>query len=682
MRVLSCLATEHNLWLVLLAAGICISGCWVAFDLIQRARDREGLQKSGWIFMSSVAGGASIWCTHFVAMLAYDPQAPVSFSPILTLISLLVAIAGCGAGVTVALSSSDKFVRATGGAVIGAGVAAMHYTGMAAYHVDGLVTWEPLHIAASLLLSVLLSAAATHKLLGEPGRRGQVLSVALFVSAIVALHFTGMAALSVVPMATGASLFDQAALQAMAVAVAGVGLIIVATGVASYLIDSFANLQTVQRLEELALNDPLTGLPNRISFNNQIILKLTRASQTNRKVAVLGIDLNRFKEINDLRGHDAGDTALRLIGARLKGLVADGEFVARIGGDEFGASKIYSDHAELAEFVSRVETALFQPLVIDTFAIANGASIGVAIYPHDGHTHERLISNADLAMYRAKSDSIISVCYYEPTMDEIARDRRNLAIDLRSAIERNELQLHYQVQKSIADGEISGYEVLLRWTHPTRGNVPPSEFIPLAEETGSIVAIGDWVLRTACEEAARWSTPHKIAVNISPAQLAHIDLAARVFEILLETDLAPSRLELEITETTIIQDKLRTLDQLRRIQGFGVTVALDDFGTGYSSLDTLRSFPFDKIKLDRSFMGELENDPQATAIVRAVLALGKSLDIPVLAEGVETSEQLSTLKLEGCKEAQGYLLGRPGAVGDTVHRAAATAPARGASEAA
>ena len=582
MRVLSCLATEHNPWLVLLAAGICVSGSWVAFDLVQRARDRDGRQKWGWIFMSAVAGGSSIWCTHFVAMLAYHPQAPVTFDAILTLISLLVAIVGCGAGVALALSSRNEYCPAIGGGIIGASVAAMHYSGMAAYRIDGLVTWDMTHVAASLALAVAMSAAALHTLLKDPGRRSHDLAILLFVGGIVGLHFTGMAAITVLPIATGQALFDQAALHAMAVAVAGVGLIIVAAAVASHLIDSDANLQTLQRLESLALNDALTGLPNRTSFNNQIAQKLARAASTGRKVGVLGIDLDRFKEINDLRGHDAGDTALKILGERLKNLLDDGEFAARIGGDEFSATKIYSDHADLVEFVSRVETALFRPLIIDGFETITGASIGVAIYPQDGDTHERLICNADLAMYRAKADSNISVCYYEPNMDEISRDRSSLALDLRCAIERNELQLHYQVQKSIANGETIGYEVLLRWTHPTRGNVPPSDFIPLAEETGSIIAIGDWVLRSACMEAARWSEPHRIAVNISPAQLTHIDLAARVFEILLETDLAPSRLELEITETTIIQDKQRTLDQLRRIQAFGVTVAIDDFGTGYS----------------------------------------------------------------------------------------------------
>lgn len=666
MRVLSCLGTEHNPWLVVLAAGICIAGSWVAFDLIQRARDRDGLQRSGWIFMSAVAGGSSIWCTHFVAMLAYHPQAPVTFDPLMTLASLLVAIAACGAGISLALSSREIQLPALGGVLIGAGVAAMHYAGMAAYHVDGLVDWDATYVIASLLFAVGFSAAAMHVLFDKPGQRSHHAGLALFVLAIVALHFTGMAAITITPMQTGAELADPAVMHAMAVAVAGVCLIIVATGVACELIDSDASFQTVQRLEELALNDGLTGLPNRISFNNEIINKLARAKDTGRQVGVLGIDLDRFKEINDLRGHEGGDAALKIIGGRLQSLLTDGEFAARIGGDEFAAMKIYSDHADLVEFVARVEIALFLPLRIDDFETVTGASIGVAVYPQDGDTHERLICNADLAMYRAKADNNLAVCYYEPTMDEISRDRRNLSLDLRSAIERNELELHYQVQKSIADDTISGYEVLLRWTHPTRGKIAPSDFIPLAEETGSIITIGDWVLLNACRQAALWPEQHRIAVNISPAQLTHIDLAARVFEILLETDLAPDRLELEITETTIIQDKQRTLDQLRRIQAMGVTVAIDDFGTGYSSLDTLRSFPFNKIKLDRSFMSELEHDPQATAIVRAVLALGKSLNVPVLAEGVETSDQLATLEREGCNEAQGYFLGRPGTMSEAV----------------
>jgi EAL domain-containing protein (putative c-di-GMP-specific phosphodiesterase class I) len=249
-------------------------------------------------------------------------------------------------------------------------------------------------------------------------------------------------------------------------------------------------------------------------------------------------------------------------------------------------------------------------------------------------------------------------------MDEAVRANRTLANDLRDAVENGQLDLHYQVQTSVSTGDIRGYEALLRWKHPTRGNISPAEFIPLAEENGLILPLGEWVLRTACAKAVSWDHPYKVAVNLSPVQFAHADLPKLVHEILLETGLKPSRLELEITETTIIADKIRTLNILRRIKALGVTIAIDDFGTGYSSLETLRAFPFDKIKLDRSFMSEVETSPQAKAIIRAVLALGQSLHIPVLAEGVETHSQLSILRAEGCNEAQGFLLGRPAPFGE------------------
>jgi diguanylate cyclase len=262
-------------------------------------------------------------------------------------------------------------------------------------------------------------------------------------------------------------------------------------------------------------------------------------------------------------------------------------------------------------------------------------------------------------MYRAIADVTRATCFYEAQMDEASRARHALGQDLRHAIELNQLELYYQVQTSVSSGEICGYEALLRWRHPVHGMVSPAEFIPIAEETGAIISIGEWVLRTACREAATWSVPHKVAVNLSPVQFVNADLARLVHEVLLQTDLSPSRLELEITESTIIADKARTLHILRQLKTLGVTIAIDDFGTGYSSLSTLRAFPFDKIKLDRSFMNEVEHNQQAKAVVRAVLSLGKTLEIKVLAEGVETAHQLAILRTEGCDEAQGYLLGKP-----------------------
>ncbi len=654
MRVITCVVAFHNLWLVALAAVVCVGGGWVALELFRRAGARQGVQQTGWLFLAAIAAGSSVWCTHFIAILAYDAQAPITFDPLLTMASLLIVIAGSLLSFTMAMDRRTAKVGVAGG-LLGLSIAAMHYTGMSAYHVDGIVEWDEAYILASLLIAAAFGAISLVCL-----RRGyRYGGLAMFVLAVVGLHFTGMTAVSVTPLITGAPLADATVLATMAVAVAGVALIIVATGVVSYMIDNDATEKNVETLRQMALNDALTGLPNRTGFSDFLNNELGRASADGKQIAVIGMDLDKFKEINDLRGHDAGDQALKIIAGRLAGMLRDGEFVARIGGDEFAAVKRFTDQRDLLDFVTRVERELFTSMRIDDFDVTPGASIGVSVYPNDGDTAARLVGNADLAMYRAKADVARAVCFYEADMDELARARRNLSLDLRRAIDRKQLELHYQVQASVSAKEMIGHEVLLRWKHHELGYVPPAEFIPLAEETGVILALGEWVLREACREAAEWKEGGKIAVNLSAIQLAHADMPRLVHQVLLETGLPASRLELEITESSIIQDKVRSLHALRQIRALGVTIAIDDFGTGYSSLETLRSFPFDRIKLDRSFMTELEHSPQARAIVRAVLALGKSLDISVLAEGVETLEQLHLLESEGCNEAQGYFLGRP-----------------------
>lgn len=660
MRVVSCLFTEHNLWLVALAAVVCISGSAITFGLYQRARERTGLQMYGWVFLTAVAAGASIWCTHFVAMLAYEVSAPVAFDPVLTMASLLVAIVGCGLGFGLSSADGKRFAPEVCGAILGVSVALMHYTGMAAYHIFGLVEWSAPYVTASVVIAAVVSGLALREAVHRPRVYSHYISIALFVAAIVGLHFTAMAAVQVTPMAGLEGSSSQTAFAAIAVAVAGVGLMVIGTGVASYLIDERTSAETVERLHRMALNDALTGLPNRVHFSEYLDHELERARANSWTIAVLGIDLNRFKEINDLRGHAAGDKALKTIGGRLAGLLQPGEFVARIGGDEFAAVKRYAGMDDLHDFVARIEKALAEPVRLDTFEIVTGGSVGVALFPQDGTQASTLVSNADLAMYRAKVEAGRTVCFYEKQMDEAARQRRTLSADLRRAIERGELELHYQVQHAVGTGEITGYEVLLRWRHRERGMISPAQFIPIAEECGAIVEIGEWVLRTACRDAQGWPQPYRIAVNVSAVQLAHGDFAATVHDILVQTGLSPSRLELELTETAVVTDQAQALHLLRRIRALGVSVAIDDFGAGYSSLQTLRTFPFGKIKLDRSFTQGIERDVQAMAIVRAVLALGKSLSITVLAEGVETAEQLSILRTEGCDEAQGYFLGRPG----------------------
>ena len=415
-----------------------------------------------------------------------------------------------------------------------------------------------------------------------------------------------------------------------------------------------------RRIHHLAHFDQLSGLPNRTTFNRRLDAEIAGAAERGERFALLSFDLDRFKEVNDIFGHAAGDAALLEIAQRLNALRRPREFLARLGGDEFVAILSSVNRPdEMIEFAERILGAVRAPLGIEGNDIQLDASVGITVYPDDATTAAELLANSDLAMYRAKQTIGSKVCFFEAAMDQKVRTRRTLANDLRRALAQRELELHYQVQSRIADGQPVGFEALLRWNHPKRGLISPAEFIPIAEETGLILPIGTWVIRSACATAAAWSEPWRIAVNLSPVQFVNGNLPEVVHSILLETGLAPSRLELEITESVLIGDFDRVLRILRRLKALGIKIAMDDFGTGYSSLSTLQAFPFDKIKIDRSFVEKLGKDHQSASIVRAILALGRSLNVPVLAEGIETQEHLDFLRLEGCDEAQGYLLGRP-----------------------
>ena len=663
ISVFECIAGQHNIWLVLVAATVCVAGAWTILRLFQRAQATRGAQSLGWHFLTAVAAGSSIWCTHFIGVLAYRAATPVTLDPVLTILSLLIAVLGTAPGFVLAARHPTIRTSALGGGIIGLAIAAMHYTGMLAYRVEGLVSWNQVYLTVSVFLSVVVSAAAM-AFATRPLPRDKYIAVGVLVLAIVSLHFTGMTAFHVHALKVSPAYANPAAMEALALAVAVVGLLIIGTGLASYLIDDQTRSDSFRKLRHMALNDPLTGLPNRAGFNERLRQEVARANDGGAGFSLIVIDLDRFKEINDVRGHSAGDEVLIHIARRMSHHLAPGEFVARLGGDEFAAIHRNESGSELRAFLDRLEKALFRTISLDDYDIAPGASIGIARFPRDAADPETLVNNADLAMYRAKTDPTRRMCYYEPSMDEAVRARRALAGDLRDAITGNQLAVYYQPQNSVSTGEITGFEALVRWTHPTKGPIAPSDFIPLAEETGLIMELGEWVLRTACADAALWDRPYKVAVNLSPVQFSHPDLARLVHEILVGTGLSPLRLELELTETAVIADKTRSMHILRQIKALGVSVALDDFGTGYSSLETLRAFPFDKIKLDRSFMSEVETSPQAKAIVRAVLALGKSLDVPVLAEGVETSDQLAVLAAEGCDEAQGYYLGRPAPIAE------------------
>jgi diguanylate cyclase (GGDEF)-like protein/PAS domain S-box-containing protein len=417
-----------------------------------------------------------------------------------------------------------------------------------------------------------------------------------------------------------------------------------------------------ERIEHMARHDPLTDLPNRTAFNETLKATLAEAEKTGGSFAVLCIDLDRFKEVNDVFGHAVGDALLKDLATRLKFAAGDA-FLARLGGDEF--TLILKDQELPAGAVALAESLMVQ--VADDFEIDGnrlrvGMSIGVAMYPTDSDSATTLIANADAALYRAKAQGRGTFCFFEAGMDQRLRERRAMQHELRTAVSRNELVLHYQPQAQVG-GEIVGFEALVRWEHPTHGRISPATFIPIAEESGLILSMGEWILREACREAASWQKPLGIAVNLSPIQFRHGDLASMVHQVLLDTGLQPNRLELEITEGVLIGDFSRALSILRRLKALGVRIAMDDFGTGYSSLSYLQSFPFDKIKIDRAFISNVDTNPQSAAIVRAVIGLGRGLDLPVMAEGVETDGQLEFLSREACTEVQGFLVGRPMSIG-------------------
>jgi diguanylate cyclase (GGDEF)-like protein/PAS domain S-box-containing protein len=435
-----------------------------------------------------------------------------------------------------------------------------------------------------------------------------------------------------------------------------------ASGKPQYLITVIRDLtdrkRHEQRIAHMAHHDPLTDLPNRAAFNECITATIDLAAASGESFAVMCLDLDRFKSVNDVFGHSTGDTLLQEVARRLE-TVCEGAFLARVGGDEFTVITPTGSQPEAAEeLAEKLGAALANDIEIDGNPMQVGLTVGVAIFPQDGADALTLVANADAALFRAKSEARGSIRFFEMAMDKQLRERRALQQDLRNAIARNELDLHYQPQAHI-DGEITGFEALVRWHHPRFGLVAPATFIPLAEETGIIVTLGEWILRTACSEAASWPRPLRIAINLSPVQFQRSDLAKLVHEILLETGLPPSRLELEITEGVLIGDFSGTVSTLRRLKNLGVRIAMDDFGTGYSSLSYLQSFPFDKIKIDQAFIANLGHSQQAITIIRAVIALGRGLDLPVVAEGVETEEQREFLRKEQCNEIQGYLVGRP-----------------------
>jgi diguanylate cyclase (GGDEF)-like protein/PAS domain S-box-containing protein len=772
-KVYNCIATAHDLRLVALAAFVCVLASITAIKLLRYARVSKGRMRGVWLAVSAISTGFGIWATHFIAMLAFTPGIPSGYNIVLTILSLIAAILLTGAGLTVSLIRNWRPAPWIGGAIVGGGIAAMHYMGMAAFEIAAVVLWDPALVVASIVLGAVIGSIALPVGLHGDGDRSMLGGALLLTLAICSHHFTAMGAVSIIPnpiievsqsavpaawLAIGVAI---ASLAILGLATAGVvidirdhrrslletdrmrdladasveGLLVchgqtivsanrsfsqLAGAAAESLVggtlescfpDPVARFRLMSRPNQpietelrhgdgamtpvelimrpiifaerphhviavrdlkarrdaeehiyfLAHHDALTQLPNRSNFNARVDQEIASLTP-GRSLGVLCLDLDRFKEINDLFGHAAGDRALQIVASRITPLLDDRQMVARLGGDEFAI--LMPDIATPAA-AGRLAESILEALrnSSDAPEAAVATSIGIALSPDDAVDRQSLLNHADVALYRAKAEGRNTYRFFEAKMGAEVRERRLLEHDLRLANSRGELWLAYQPQLDVRKGKVVGFEALMRWKNPTRGEISPSVFIPIAEEIGAILPIGEWVLREACREAASWQLPLKIAVNVSAVQLHNPAFVQELHQVLLETGLPAKRLEIEITETALVRDLNRTLATLRQVKALGVEIAMDDFGTGYSSLSNLRAFPFDRIKIDRSFIKSVNSNQQAATIVRAVLGLGKGLGLPVIAEGVETDDELRFLQEENCDEVQGYLLGRPAGIG-------------------
>jgi len=663
LYVISCLIQDHDLRYVAAAALVCIFGSYLGMRLFARSfKASSRSERLVWVLLTGFVSGCAIWTTHFLAMLGYLPGVAAGYQPDLTLLSLFLAIAGCVSGFGIAAASGRSALGEAGGAVIGLGIASMHYTGMAAYDVPGSIIWDDRYVVASVVLGAFFGAVAVNRIIRPVTRFCRYGGTLALVLAIVTTHFTAMAAVQLVLEPMAALSGSAVSSMLLGFSVLSVMMILMGLAAATYVLDLQTTQAAVARYRHLSLHDALTGLPNRAAFHEQLSKIESRPVIPGHRVAVLSFDLNRFKEINDVHGHSAGDAVLQVIGQRLRSVMGFEEFIARIGGDEFVviSQKAFGRH-DASSLANRLLVQINQPVDWKENRFSVSSSVGIAFFePGDEkNLMDTVVAQADVAMYRAKALGPNNVCFYDPSMDAAVRERNALAMDLRHAVANEQLEVFYQAQHDTVSGDLVGFEALLRWNHPVRGSISPAEFIPIAERSGLIVEIGAWVLQHACMEAARWQQPYGIAVNVAVQQLSDPHFPLKVAMVLEKTGLSPHRLELEITESGLIEEQERALIIIRQLKDLGVKIAMDDYGTGYSSLSTLMSFPFDKIKIDRSFVDRVSHDRLAAAIVRSTVILAHSLNIPVLAEGVETAEHVDFLRREGCEQMQGFFFGKP-----------------------
>jgi len=668
----------YNYWLVVLSVLVATLASYTALDLATRITASKGRSARLWLLGGAFSMGTGIWSMHFIGMLAFSLPVPMGYDVPITLLSMLIAIVVSGFALyTVSRARVAARNLLTGGVLMGLGIASMHYTGMAAMLTSPPIQYDAVLFAASVVIAIGASLAAlaiafalrTDSMWMIYAKYAAALVMGF---AITGMHYTGMAAAQFAPdtICLAGPLVDNSW---MAGTIAVITFLVLSitrvlsafdARMATRTARMAASLQKANaELKHMVLHDALTRLPNRLLLEDRIGQAIEACRRPGARCAVLFIDLDRFKTVNDTLGHFYGDELLRAVADRLRAAMRSEDTVSRLGGDEFVVLvRQLARYEDAAGVARKLVELLGAPVMIHGREVSVTPSIGIAIHPEHGVSAHSLITNADAAMYHVKKSGRNGARVFAADMSTFFPDRLAKENDLRKALDRHEIELHYQPKFNLRNGSMTGMEALVRWRHPDHGLMLPADFIPLAEENGFIIPLGEWVLREACRQNRQWQDeglePLRVAVNISAAQLRVDDFADSVARTLRETRLDPRYLELEITESVVMQHASSALLVLDRLSQMGIHLAIDDFGTGYSSLSYLKRFPIKTLKIDRSFIQDLPNHSDAL-IVQAILGLGRSLKLQVVAEGVESQAQLDFLKSFGGGHYQGFLGGRP-----------------------
>jgi diguanylate cyclase (GGDEF)-like protein len=674
------LQSSYNSLLVLFSLLVAVLAAYTSLEMAGRITTAKGRSARGWLAGGAFAMGVGIWSMHFIGMLAFSLPIRLGYDPVVTLVSLSIAVALSAFALWLVCQDELPAARLASGAVLmGLGVSGMHYTGMAAMRMQPGIVYDPLLFALSVVIGISASGVALKTAFSlrhnsrrmRPLRAGAAVVMGL---AIVGMHYTGMAAAGFPAGSLCVAATDGVSSAWVAVVIIVVTLTVTAVALTISVLEDLrleaenaalthSLAQANQELGYLALHDALTKLPNRVLLEGRLAEALTQARADGGQFAVMFMDLDGFKVVNDAYGHQIGDRLLVQVAQRLASAVRTRDTVARVGGDEFVLLIPDEDAAGAATIAGRVLAAINVPFDVDGHDLRISTSIGIAMCPADGALTHDALTHADAAMYHTKSLGRNAYCFFDASMNENMQGQLQLTQDLRAAIERKQLVLHYQPQFAAPDGPITGVEALVRWTHPKRGLIGPDEFIPLAEKTGLIVPIGEWVLDEACRQIREWldsgACAWSVAVNLSPVQFSHPGLTALVQNTLARHAVDPRHLTIEVTESAAMRDVDASLRILQSLHDMGVRISIDDFGTGYSSLMYLKRLPASELKIDRGFVRELAHDAEDAAIVSSVVALGQTLGIDIVAEGVETATQKEFLTRLGCNSLQGFLLGRP-----------------------